>query len=644
MSRLLIDICRRLKELGEAGEHVLAHAATIAGRVPRAAYLKEAFAHLGRMHSLGWKFVRVPVDVQTFLESPAFLKQKGEIYPKVMAEIIELNSGRYTEAVLTGSIGSGKTTVALYTQAYQLYILSCLKNPQREFGQNNSAELTIVFQSMNAALAKAVDYDRFKTMITLSPYFQRHFRFDKSLKSELHFPNRIIVKPLSGASTAAIGQNVIGGIIDEVNFMEITEASKKSADGGVYNQAVEVYNSIARRRKSRFMRRGALPGMVCLVSSKKYPGEFTEQKSDEAKRELNERGSTTIFVYDKRAWEIKPEDQFSQAWFRLFIGDLSRKPSILTDDEVVPPEDEHLVMRVPEDWRSEFDNDMLSALRDVAGVSVRAMHPYILEPEKVTKCFGVVKSVLSQPWADFRLQWPLIHPKRISQPAEPRYIHLDLGLTGDSCGVSIGHVSHFVEVRRGNAVDAPVECLPFIRFDVVLQVKPPKGGEIHFDKIRQLIYRLREEGMTIRWASADQFQSADNLQIMATQGIITGRLSIDSTSVPYDISKQAFYDGRVACPEQATAMAEWSRLERNPKTGKVDHPANFSKDISDSMAGVIYGLTMRREIWARHKIPPVRLPKSLSDAMAKETAKAQRQEIRHRDIHLTTGTPMEVGV
>ncbi len=71
--------------------------------------------------------------------------------------------------------------------------------------------------------------------------------------------------------------------MDEVNFMEVTEQSQKAADGGEYNQAIALYDSLSRRRKSRFMKKGKLPGVFCLVSSKRYPGQFTDIKTEEAK-------------------------------------------------------------------------------------------------------------------------------------------------------------------------------------------------------------------------------------------------------------------------------------------------------------------------------------------------------------------------
>ena len=166
----------------------------------------------------------MPVDVQTFVESRDFLDRRGVLYPAVMEELRELNSGKYVEAVLTGAIGTGKSTIALFTTAYQLYLLSCLRDPHRLFGLDPSSEIVFAFQSLNKMLARSIDYERFRSMISTSPYFARHFPFRKSIASEMLFPNHIVVRPLSGNVTAAIGSNIFGGILDEMNFMASIEA------------------------------------------------------------------------------------------------------------------------------------------------------------------------------------------------------------------------------------------------------------------------------------------------------------------------------------------------------------------------------------------------------------------------------------
>ena len=164
------------------------------------------------------KYIREPVTIRQFIESKDYLDSKGIIYPEIMRCLEELNSGQYSEAVLTGGIGVGKSSIALYTSAYQLYLLSCMRNPHQEFRLDPSSEIVFIFQSLNLSLAKCVDFDRFRAMISKSPYFQKNFPSDPGITSELRFPNRIIVKPVVGTVSGTIGHNVIGGLIDEIKL------------------------------------------------------------------------------------------------------------------------------------------------------------------------------------------------------------------------------------------------------------------------------------------------------------------------------------------------------------------------------------------------------------------------------------------
>jgi hypothetical protein len=86
---------------------------------------------------------------------------------------------------------------------------------------------------------------------------------------------------------------------------------------------------------------------------------------------------------------------------------------------------------------------------------------------------------------------------------------------------------------------------------------------------------------------------------------------MDTTILPYQVLKNAFYDERVLLPEHALAKKEILQLEHNSARNKIDHPMTGSKDCSDAIAGVVYGLSTQRAIWARHKIPLYMVPRSL---------------------------------
>ncbi len=68
-----------------------------------------------------------PVSPKRFIESSKYMNAKGILYPEIRKSLNELILGGFSEAVLTGGIGCGKTTLALYCMAYQLYLLSCME-------------------------------------------------------------------------------------------------------------------------------------------------------------------------------------------------------------------------------------------------------------------------------------------------------------------------------------------------------------------------------------------------------------------------------------------------------------------------------------------------------------------------------------
>lgn len=542
------------------------------------------------------------VDVEEFIESPYYLNQKGAVWPGVMQALIDINmtDPPWLEAVLTGGIGVAKTTIALYTQAYQLYKLACYQDPHFEFGLDPTSEIMIIFQSMTASLAKAVDFHRFKAIIDRSRFFREKFDYDRTINSELRFPNRIIVKPVAGTETGAIGQNVIGGILDEINFMATVENSKRArGTDSEFDQAKALYTSIARRRESRFLSRGQLPGMLCLVSSANYPGQFTDLKVEEAKQ------GARIYVYDKRIWELKP-DAFGGGKFHVFIGTPTQKPRIINAEEV-PYYNAEDVMSVPIEFEHQFKSDILNALRDIGGVATQSLHPFMLDTDAISDCFDRVRSIFSTQICDFEQTNVKLLTRNIVEPERPRWIHVDLAISGDSAGLAVGWVPQFTKLNKGDGVQ---EVLPSIRIDGILEIAPPPSGEIIFDNIRRVIYALRKH-MNVEFITFDSFQSTDSIQILRQQGLRVGKISLDRDSRGYDLLKTTIYDGRLASPEHMKCLRELAQLQRDATKGKIDHPPNGSKDCADAVAGVVYGLTMHRRVWRDHGVPTTMIPQWL---------------------------------
>ena len=293
------------------------------------------------------------------------------------------------------------------------------------------------------------------------------------------------------------------------------------------------------------------------------------------------------------------------------MGDDFRKPRILVEGDVIPEDDLPLVMEVPVEYKTEFERDPINALREIAGVSTLARHPYILDTERVADAMQPEnKSVFDTEVTDFRGLPLRLYPKRIQRPEEPRWAHIDLSINKDSAGLTIGHVSRFLAVPRGDAT----EVWPEIVIDGTLEIRPPKGGEILYHKIREVLYKLKQLGMNVKWVSFDSFQSVDSIQVLRNKGFSAGMKSVDTDIRPYSMTKAAIYDGRLLIPPHETLRKELLSVEYDQKRGKVDHPVGGSKDCADTLAGVVYGLTTRRLIWAKHGIKKNSIPASVMEA------------------------------
>jgi len=563
-------------------------------------------------------YLREVVGPREFCISPYYMNARREdgtleLFPVTVDTVEEICENGYEEVVLTGGIGSFKTTIALYSLAYQLYLLSCLRDPHAQFGLDSASEIVFIFQSLKLTTAQTVDYERFRAMIDRSPYFQRFFPFDKTRKSDMRFLHRIVVTPTATTISGAIGQNVVGGLIDEINFMQTIEKSRRAVDNAVFDQAKVLYEIIDRRRRSRFMKQGKLPGLLCMSSSKHYPGEFTDKKVEEAEREIQRYGRTTIYIYHKRVWEVKPQD-YSGVTFRMFIGDEGRKPRILDDDDVIKKEDAHLVDHVPVELKGKYEEDPYGALRDFSGAATASRYPFIMNLDKLGACFDTRVSILNADETDFDKIKLEFYPDLFKKHTKKRWVHVDLGLTSDSAGVACGYVDHFKPIERGGYT----ELMPVVEVDFILRVRPPKNGEILFYKVRELLYLLKKHKLNLKWISFDSYQSVDSIQLLRRHGFITGEISMDKSSVPYDFTKMAFYDERLHLPRHDHCQVEFSQLERDPKKGNIDHRPLGSKDCSDAVAGVVYGLTTRRELWVEAGIPVRLVPDSIMQAIQRE--------------------------
>lgn len=534
----------------------------------------------------------------------------------VPVRCIEVDSPSHLFLFGTTFIATHNSTFAEIAMARMIYEVSCFRNPQKVYGLMDGTVIAFINVSVSKRNAEKVVYHGIRSKLVNSPYFESMFPIEPNIRSELRLPNHVWVFPVASEETSVIGYNVFGGVMDEVNFMEVVENSKRSAGlkGGVYDKAVTLQEALIRRMKSRYLQKGKLPGILLQISSSKYPEDYTERRIEEAKEDPQ------IFVRRYAQWDTLPKERYSGTWFWVSLGDNLTRSKIVEDEEEAGRirEEGVEVLPVPTEYRRDFEKDIDAAIRDFAGRPTLTIRPFIVHRWKVYEAmqkgerFGLehpftaettnlqdgvtldptkllipkLKKQIEEE-ADPKIKAEL--QRRLAQErARPRFLHIDLG-TATFAGMAMGHVLDYVEVtRRNEDGEEYVMRMPVIGMDMMLRVEAPHEGEIEIAGLRQLVYELRSYGYRIKKVTFDQYQSKDSEQQLKRSGIEAGYLSADTDPGVYQAYKDAINEDRWVAYYSEVVYNETIRLEKNEKTGKVDHPPKGTKDVSDAVAGVCY--------------------------------------------------------
>lgn len=182
-------------------------------------------------------------------------------------------------------------------------------------------------------------------------------------------------------------------------------------------------------------------------------------------------------------------------------------------------------------------------------------------------------------------------------PQHGRYVHVDIGITGDALGLCMLHIAGFRTVRRqrkdGTYYD---DRAPHILVDFMLRVTPPKGSEIDLAKARAFILSLRDLGVPIERVSYDGHQSRESVQAFKKLGVQADIISVDKSDEPYLMLRQCMIERRLSMYRYSKVIEELEMLERDLDTRKVDHPKNGSKDVADALCGATYNAMMDKRV------------------------------------------------
>lgn len=557
-------------------------------------------------------FEEVPVDIMTFISEDRYLgrglysvdeftgERKCTVFPywiEKLKEIFPDNiTTRYNTIVLTGSIGLGKSFIAVICQLYLLYRMMCLKDPYTYYGLQPIDKITFSMLNVTLEAAQGVGWDKMQQLLQSSEWFMERGNMNASRTNPQWMPPKGIELIFGSSNRHVVGRALFSNFSDEVNFGVGNNVEKQKA------KLKKMISQIDARMISRFGKGTYLPTMNIIASSKDSEQAFMESYI-EMKRQ-NE--SKTTLIVDEPQWIVRndkgsPDDPGS---FYVAVGNKFLAHELLpvnaTEQEIEAYREKgYFMLKVPPIYREAFEDNIDLALTDNAGISTSSSTKYIsgvrlnqIKTDTYKNPFTKDTIEVGNSPEDIMQYANFFDLSRVSPRdlVRPLFIHLDMSLSGDKTGIAGVWITG---KRPPTAVGEPSKELEFkVAFSV--SVKAPKGFQVSFEKNRNFIRWLRDRGFAIKGISSDTYQSAQIQQQLKGDGFKTKILSVDRVDgttrqcLPYAFFKSAIYERHLQLYKDCELLTnEIVSLERL-SDGHIDHPQNFSKDQSDAVCGALF--------------------------------------------------------
>lgn len=560
-------------------------------------------------------YEEIPVDIETFLKDPEYLGKglindegKFTVFPfwvKTLKEIFPNNlETKYNTLALSGAIGLGKSFMAVLCILYDLYRMMCLKDPYLHYGLQPIDKITFAFMNITLDASKGVAWDKCQQLLQCSPWFMARGTVTGTTNLVWNPPKGIEL--IAGSlSRHIIGRAVFDCFFDEISFQPNQDVAVQK------EKAKKLVATASARMQSRFMKGEKNPTLLILASSKRTDQSYMETFI--ANKKKNE--SKTTLVIDEPQWVIRT-DKDSSNKFKVAVGNKFLNSEVLplnvTHEQVKTYKDRgYKILDVPMGYYEQFIDDIDIALTDIAGISTSNVTKYIagarLQAVKNSNLInpfisdiievGNARDDLAQYSDFFRLE--AIDKKLISRPL---FIHMDMSVSGDKTGIA----GIWIKGKKPHQPGQPETNELFYTVAFAVSVKAPKGHQISFEKNRNFIFWLREQGFNVKSISTDTFQSVDTLQQLQARGFDTETISVDRVDQdrickPYQYIKNTIYEERIETFDSELMTEEFLGLERDNNSGKVNHPdggTTGSKDMADAITGATFNASKHAEEFA----------------------------------------------
>lgn len=176
-------------------------------------------------------FEEVPVDIMTFISDERYLgrglylvddvtgERKCTVFPywiDTLKDIFPDNlTTKYNTIILSGSIGLGKSFVAVIIQLYLLYRMMCLKDPYQHFSLQPIDKITFSMLNVTLEAAQGVAWDKAQNLLQSSEWFMAHGNMNASRSNPQWQPPKGIELIFGSSNRHVVGRALFCNFSDK---------------------------------------------------------------------------------------------------------------------------------------------------------------------------------------------------------------------------------------------------------------------------------------------------------------------------------------------------------------------------------------------------------------------------------------------
>lgn len=469
--------------------------------------------------------------------------------------------------------GGGKDLLARLASLRVAYLLLCLKDPKSYFGMPSDESIHMLNVASTRDQARLAYFEPMTRIVSRGWFKDRC----NPLRSVIEWNKGIT--SISGSSDAETqeGLNLILGVADEVDAFRTAEEVAKHV-GPTQKMPMRSAEGIVRMLSTSSVTRFPRTYKNIRISYPRYFGSPISKLHAKAKENIRRKGveSKHYVVGPMPSWDFNPL--------------LARGVFVKIPESPVP---------VPEELVDDFEAD-----RDWACAAYLCRPARTRLPPYFRSEAAVDAALVDGP--EIRVSWEYHRGAWHAQFAIPRTLvpvdgavyacHADLATSQDRAGFAMAHVvswDTYAKRDRETGEEVTFEYLPVVHVDVALALEadlnltPPR--EIQLRAVRELVFDLQQRGFTIGQVSLDGWQSLSTRQELQVAGIPAPLVSIDRKEDPYKLFRTMVEEGRARLPSSLLLRTEILGLQQDPRTLKIDHPSDGSKDLSDAVCGAVNG-------------------------------------------------------